>query len=549
MTSSQRNLPRLIAAQQALSAAIARIERAPTPAEPPAGMRWLIPPRHTLTANHEGDARPVEVALARSLFWRALLTHREPTRESLARAHGRLRGLAFQRLAAIRRAKAEPPPLKPNAPSPPAERLLPAAVTRAAGDGAEMAPDALSAETAPDAVTSDAEWALFDYYDLWGDATDIPADELVDATKLPLSDEEKAAIAEGITLENILTALQQENPQLSDLQIAQALDAAWNGQMTLWAGQTTFDAAGIGATFDIRDPWFLDYLRNQSGFWITNIDETTRSLVSQTLWDMLGGNPDLWAPAGSRGPDTVARWLQKWSNVYESDLAGMSYARAYMIAVTETARAETFGTFVSLWQTGARQKVWISTAGACVYCVTNTEEGPIPLTQAFPGGFQAPPQHVMCRCALGSFVSDDFSPDDWTPRPAGALTSLLSSWDGASWPATDLSALNDVELPGIDLAAAPQVTRARQRTAAAQPPRHPLSRDAFTALGEALAPSLESIGRAWLERLHIALPRDIEGVQALAKRVQALPPDVVRSADSAYLRRARQAIERAVRSL
>lgn len=112
------------------------------------------------------------------------------------------------------------------------------------------------------------------------------------------------------------------------------------------------------------------------------------------------------------GP-ALGRYIQGVMDAWDTGLAGMSRYRANLIAVTETARAETFGQFVSFMQLGVRQKEWLTTVGACKVCVGNQEQGPIPLMQPFPSGHLAPPSHPICRCSLGESVDTTFQPNTY----------------------------------------------------------------------------------------------------------------------------------------
>jgi hypothetical protein len=77
-------------------------------------------------------------------------------------------------------------------------------------------------------------------------------------------------------------------------------------------------------------------------------------------------------------------------------------------------------------------------------------------------------------------------------------------------------------------------------------PPHPLARHAFAAFGSALVGPVEAAARAWAQELGIAYPRDVEAVQALARRLPTLPTDRLRAADTAYLRRVNAAVTRAL---
>jgi hypothetical protein len=113
--------------------------------------------------------------------------------------------------------------------------------------------------------------------------------------------------------------------------------------------------------------------------------------------------------------------------------------------VTETARAETFGSFIAMLQSGVKQKIWVVTAGACQFCLTNAEEGDVPIMDPFPTGVLAPPQHPRCRCNITASLGDGtFDPNEWAYTPNSAqLDSIMSNPSWGLWPKW----VADLELP------------------------------------------------------------------------------------------------------
>lgn len=402
-------IARLLETQFALADALHSMASVATRAAvvpaPPPGMRWLITPREALEVTPSGDASMMRQAFSRYLFWRLFLGQRRPTRESLLECARRLRGLALYRAALRLHAAGRPLPLKASV-SPrdipayaltPPEQLhrLKVPAARAAGDN-----NGSGGNSSQQLSQDDYETLLLSvrWWESFGDDAEMVASDLFDVQRL-LTDEDYAVAGEGLMLSDLFVTLAGEG--LSDFDIAGLLDGAWNGQAVLWAGKQVFDEAGIAASFEMSDPWFYDYLRYQSGYLIQNIDEFSRRDIANDLWQWLGG-------AGGPGLswEAIARQLVGTYGPYElSALQGYSADyRAYMIALTETARAEGFGMFVSLWESGAQRKIWIVQAGACMRCLGNAEAGDIPITQSFPSGVVAPPAHPMCFPA-GTVVS------------------------------------------------------------------------------------------------------------------------------------------------
>jgi hypothetical protein len=132
---------------------------------------------------------------------------------------------------------------------------------------------------------------------------------------------------------------------------------------------------------------------------------------------------------GSLAPKLMhAMW-----DTYDNALADMSIKRAMMIALTETARAEEFGNFISMLQMGVQQKIWVITAGACIKCESDAEQGPIPILEQFPSGHMTAPGHPKCRCTTCSALLESYVPSQWTPNPDLA-NQLLDNPDIAFWP-------------------------------------------------------------------------------------------------------------------
>ncbi len=589
----------LIALQAALHDAVRASEAPSTTATraaaavppPPPGMKWLATPKDALDAR-AGDAALWHLAFARYALMRTLLGARRPTAASLVACAHALRGLALYRLAVRAHADGAPLPLRSGgksarevpawAVSPHlkhlkhlkhAKRLRKADISRAAGEeggaGGDVAADLPIPEPIPSSAFDDLplaeelgtllglpqeeagaelapeEVALLDaagWWEQWGDLAALPADAL----SLLGSDDYDAA-GSVLTFGDVLAALSDVG--LSDMAVAQLVDAAWNGQAVLWAGNGTYADAGVQAPFDIKDPAFYDYLRNASGFQITQIDEYTRRSLADDLWRWLGG-PD-GTPA--MNPDQLAAAILR-DYVYELQPFTRFQAdwRAYMIAVTETARAESFGNFLSMWTLGAKRKRWLVTAGACLICIGNEEAGSIPLIESFPSGVQAPPGHPICRCACSASVPESWSPDDFTPRDPSELQDFLFNWQGAAWPNVDLSGLGglgDAEMGDID-------TSDIEGRAAHAPKRRPLvdvaALERFRRVGGEIAALALRESERWAREAHLGLiPVTEDALRLIAKRLRAGHDELpdLREADEQYVHRLREGIAGIVRTL
>lgn len=546
------NLAKIAAASDVLGEQIAALEAAHpqfaraalnTPAP-----GWKIV--GTVREHVHDDPAIIRAAFARWLFWRHYLRHIHPTDASLVRAARRIRGWLVYLLALRREAQGQPLPLRDahqrvphyalaRWPAPAhVRRVTEVQLTRMGTD--DLGDNQSNQQDHQDDSDNPGDW--WATYGAGDALADLTADEF-DAIKAAFGAPYIEDVGSLLTFDDVLSLASARG--LSELQLLQLLDAAWARSTAADAGARTFEDMGldtgldtgldmgITGAFDLSDPYFLDFLRQQSGYLITNIDETTRQFVAQTLYTFLGGDDGLFQPQGV--PD-LARLLQQFGNAFPNDLAGMSRYRAYLIAATETARAESFGSFVAMWQTGVRHKQWMVTTGACLLCIGNAEAGAIPLLADFPSGHKAPPLHPLCRCAAVAVIPDTFNPDDWQSRDPGVFSDALFQGDFASWPNTDLSALEDVELPDVDLAAQAEVTRVRST----HKHHHPLSASVATIereakrdaqVGQLLADAADAAAVAWARAAGVRVPVHLDQWRALKKRTDA---GQFSSADTAY---------------
>lgn len=94
-----------------------------------------------------------------------------------------------------------------------------------------------------------------------------------------------------------------------------------------------------------------------------------------------------------KGPDEIAQAL--------TALTG-DRAKAYQIAVTETARALSAASVAEYEDAGIATKGWLNAddQDVCPICRENEDAGDIPLDEPFPSGEPFPPAHPGCRCAV-----------------------------------------------------------------------------------------------------------------------------------------------------
>jgi SPP1 gp7 family putative phage head morphogenesis protein len=111
----------------------------------------------------------------------------------------------------------------------------------------------------------------------------------------------------------------------------------------------------------------------------------------------------------------------KSSGQLATEISGMLNvpSRANMIAQTEVSRASSAATLDTYVQQGVSTKEWLVAPDerVCPVCRAAEAEGPIPLTQAFDNGVDAPPGHPRCRCSIIPSSIGDFDLSDMTVEP------------------------------------------------------------------------------------------------------------------------------------
>jgi hypothetical protein len=494
-----------------------RVRAIPEQPSPPPGMKPLITHTHRPELVYD-DPLIIRQAFSRDLFWRYRLAKARPTLNSATRAIQRLQGWALYHLARKRELAGQPLPLKAPHTHVPAYAL-------SALPGRAKATRTVLPDTTRDETSAGAFWERY------GDAASLQMtrqewDALVREFGLP----EFSNVGHIFDFDELL-ALQAEHG-LTDLDVLKALDAAWAQSTFTAAGQATLDDAGVVGTFDMVDPYLINFLRQQSGYLISGIDETTRGFVAETLWTFLGGGAEWFQP---QNVESVARLLQQFANQWDNDLAGMSRYRAFLISVTETARAESFGSFAAMWQTGVLQKYWMITSGACLICMGNAEAGNIGITESFPGGFQAPPQHPKCRCSLSAYVPQQFNPNEWVPRDISDFDDMLFSNEGGYWPNMDLTSLLETSEIDLDLGDFGRSSEAQETRKRARATRSldTAALGRFDALGHAFADAADAAMVEWARAAGVRIPTHLTEWKALAQALRS-PTERHAAADARY---------------
>lgn len=415
---------RLLDLDRLLAAAIARIEPK-RPKHPTKRYEALLEQPRILT-----------MAMARYLVWHSYL-NRMPSQESVTHAFHVIRGQMLWRMARLAIAQGQP-----------IQQEIPA-FARAAPFVAERA-DTPNDGGDPNGDTANDPASWWDTFAEAVFVANIAQDtELYQSALDGLTDDEKAAIIDAAG--GVLAIGQWlDNALAPDSQVAQVLDSYWNGATITTAGQQFLDEGGIAGDFNLVDANMMQFLQQYAGQLVTKIDATTRAQLANSLWTGLGG-----AGGPPLAMESLARYLQNDMSQLSNALAGMSLQRARMIAITETARAESVGGLLSMLSTGVQQKVWLITVGACIICEGNQGQGAIGILDEFPSGDQAPPAHPMCRCSCAPALTTDTgyaTPDlSWNPDP-DAIAALFDDPSFGLFPDYSLDSLRAATPDEADVA-------------------------------------------------------------------------------------------------
>lgn len=130
-----------------------------------------------------------------------------------------------------------------------------------------------------------------------------------------------------------------------------------------------------------------------------NVNDTTRDQISQSISTSLQLNETV--------DEATDRLVGNVSGLNDD------YARASMIASTESVNAYTQGSLIFGDQSGATGKEWYTAGAKDDICLDNESQGPINIDDSFDSGDDGPPGHPNCNCGMRLLYSNEFpGPDD-----------------------------------------------------------------------------------------------------------------------------------------
>jgi hypothetical protein len=177
--------------------------------------------------------------------------------------------------------------------------------------------------------------------------------------------------------------------------IAAEIDPVWKSEMEKW-GQEALDSLGVDVSFNMLNPKVVKHLESVVGEKITQINDTTKLAIRDTLVD------------GVKEGEGFRELAGRIRDVFQD----ATKRRSIMIARTETVRSASFAS-ENAWQQS--QIVWgkrwnvvpdggrhdkAGYGGKTAEIGTNFEFG-----APYPGGFGDPAQDINCRCALTPVIS------------------------------------------------------------------------------------------------------------------------------------------------
>lgn len=158
-------------------------------------------------------------------------------------------------------------------------------------------------------------------------------------------------------------------------------------------GQSALDKLGIDGVFNLKNPKLLAFFDDHSRLILKQVDEFSKRWIAEKIQDGI-----------SKGLDP-----QEIVAILKNEGKDISALRAERIVITETANALVKVEIAAAMRYGIEEKIWRTSLDDRVDEICKGLEGKrVRINESFPGGYDGPPAHPICRCFIEEVV-----PDNW----------------------------------------------------------------------------------------------------------------------------------------
>ena len=164
------------------------------------------------------------------------------------------------------------------------------------------------------------------------------------------------------------------------------------GELESSVNERVQDIGGdIDSSFNLTSGDMLDYLDNYAADRVSQINETTRKQLKETI---VKGYKD------GKGPSGIKKMIDK-------AFVGFGGGRSKTIAMTELSIASGEARQQVYTRRSIPYKSWVTRGPRpCPICLGNESEGRIPMGNAFSGGMSSDPAHPRCLCVVVPEIDD-----------------------------------------------------------------------------------------------------------------------------------------------
>ncbi len=175
----------------------------------------------------------------------------------------------------------------------------------------------------------------------------------------------------------------------------------------IWCIQANYERLGLRITkavdptepfdFTLTNKHYINALKDDASYLLNTkskgYDQTTKSQMVNLIRDR------------RMVSDTIDELGDQITKQFGE--AGVSSYRGFMIANTETARAFGSANNAFMGENGVEKKQWVTAGGnPCADCLSNEDQGPIPVDDNFDSGDATEPAHPNCECYIEAVMPD-----------------------------------------------------------------------------------------------------------------------------------------------